>query len=241
MTRQPPVLLLTRPAAQADRFAAAARARFGPALRIVISPLMAPDLLSPDLPREGLAGLVFTSETGVAGLVRLWPGCRLPAHCVGAGTAAAARAAGLAVATEGPGDGTGLVADLVAARVDGPLLWPRGQEAAVDIAAALTAAGIETRAAVVYRQVPAAPTDAALAVLGGPVPVLLPLFSPRSARLAAAALVPRRAPIWVAAISPAVADAAAGLAPGRLAVAARPGAAPMLDALADLIAAAPPA
>jgi uroporphyrinogen-III synthase len=46
-------------------------------------------------------------------------------------------------------------------------------------------------------------------VLQDPRPVILPIFSPRSARLLAAELrrVAAKAPIWLAALSPAVAEA----------------------------------
>ena len=233
----PPILLLTRPAPQAERFADAARDRFGAGLRIVLSPLMAAEFLGPELPVQGLRGLVFTSETGVRGLARLTDRRDLPAHCVGPATARAAAAEGFAVATTGPGDAAAL-ADLLARNATGPLLWPRGAEAAVDIAARLDAAGVATRAATVYRQARRAPSPEAGAALAGAAPVILPLFSARSAALAADAWPARQAPLFVAAISPAVAAAAAALAPDRLIRADRPDAQAMLAAVAALLAAA---
>lgn len=236
MPPMPPVLL-TRPAPQAERFAAALRARFGPGLRIVVSPLMAAEMLDADLPLAGARGLVFTSETGVAGFARLSQRRDLPAHCVGRATAEAARAAGLAVATVAAGDAAALTAALAGA--EGPLLWPRGKDAAVDLRAAL--APMEVRAAVVYRQAPCPATAEARALLAGAAPVALPLFSPRSARLVAAALPDRRAPLLLAAMSEAVATAATELNPARCVVAASPDAAAMIAALAALLAAAPAA
>lgn len=233
MAPERPVLLLTRPAPQAARFAATAREWFGAGLRIVQSPLMATEYLAPDLPLEGAAGLVITSESGVEGLARLTDRRDLPAHCVGAATARAARAAGLAVATIGSGDATGLAAALRG--VADPLLWPRGAEVAVDLAALLARHGVAVNEVVVYRQAPQAPTGDATAAMAGPAPVILPLFSPRSARLAADAWPSRGAPLYVAAMSAAVAKAAAGLAPDRLIVAARPEAPAMLEAIAALI------
>ena len=205
---------------------------------MVTSPLMATLFLSPVLSLEGVAGLVFTSETGVEGLTRLTDRRDLPAHCVGAGTARAAAAAGFAVATTGTGDAAAL-AKMMSAQ-DGPLLWLRGEAAAADLVALLAERGIEARAAVVYRQATKPPAPAVLSALEGDAPVLLPLFSPRSARLAAAAFPALRGNPWVAAMSPAVAEAALPLAPRRVVVAARPDAAAMLDAVAALIDAAHP-
>ena len=236
MPPMPPVLL-TRPAPQSARFAAALRDRFGDGLRIVISPLMTAEFLAPPLPTDGLRGLVFTSETGVAGFARLAPWRDLPAHCVGRATADAARAAGLAVATEAGGDAAALAGALAGAQ--GPLLWPRGAEAAVDLVAAL--APVEVRPAVVYRQAPQPATAEARALVASGTPFVLPLFSPRSAHLFAAALPDRRAPLFVAAMSDAVAAAARDLHPARIVVAGKPDAGAMVDALAVLIAAPPSA
>lgn len=232
-----PPVLLTRPAPQSARFADALRERFGAGLRIVVSPLMAAEYLAPVLPMEGLRGLVFTSETGVAGFARLTGRRDLPAHCVGRTTAEAAEAAGLPVATVAGGDAAALAEALAGAA--GPLLWPRGEDAAVDLAAAL--APLPVRSAIVYRQSPQAASAEARALAGGETSFVLPLFSPRSARLVAAALPERRAPLLVAAMSAQVAAAAAELHPAQIVVAHRPDAAAMVEALAVLIAAPPAA
>jgi uroporphyrinogen-III synthase len=232
-----PPVLLTRPAPQSARFAAALRDRLGDGLRIVISPLMAAEFLEPSLPIDGLRGLVFTSETGVAGFARLTERRDLPAHSVGRATADAARAAGLTVATEAGGDAGALTAALAGA--EGPLLWPRGEDAAVDLVAAL--APVQVRAAIVYRQAAQPATAEARALVAAETPFVLPLFSPRSAQLFAAALPDRRAPLFVAAMSDAVAAAARDLHPARIVVAGKPDAGAMVEALAVLIAAPPAA
>src|SRR5690606_9859177 len=67
-SRQP--FLLTRPARQGARFAAALRQRFGEGIRLVTSPLLAPLFLRPELP-AGAATLIFTSETGVEAFRRI--------------------------------------------------------------------------------------------------------------------------------------------------------------------------
>jgi len=237
MSHPRPTLLLTRPESQSRRFAAAFCARFGTDWPVVISPLSAPVFETfPDT--AGWHGsLAFTSETGVAAYVRATGRRDMPAWCVGTRTADAARAAGLQ-ATAGPGDGTGLARAMVAGGCTGPVWHIRGEDLAFDLATALNSAGIETHEVLSYRQVDCAPTAEALALMAGTAPVLLPLFSVRSADRAVSAFGRVRAPVDIAAISDAVAEAA--LMPARRTViAAAPGATPMLDALALLIAADP--
>jgi uroporphyrinogen-III synthase len=231
-----PPFLLTRPAAQGDRFADALRARFGSQVRVVASPLLVPQDLSPALPEDS-AGVIFTSETGVAALGRLRPAKGLPAWCVGDRTAQAARRVGYE-ARSAAGDAAALVAMILAEAPPGPLLHARGADSRGAVAERLTAAGIPTTEAVVYVQRPAPLTAGARALLGGADPVIVPLFSPRSAALFAAevAAIPESAPLWVVALSPAVAAAVAPH-PARQAVAASPDAAAMLDAAEALIAA----
>lgn len=183
-----PVVLITRPEAAARRFAAQVEAL---GLRHVIAPL----LRIIEVPHDAQAvreatGLVFTSENGVrfAG-----PGNGRPAWCVGPRTAEAAAAAGYDV-TEGPGDAAGLIpliGDL------GPgWLHPHGAH----VAARLPVPGI-----VVYDQLPLPLPPEAGALLRGSSPVILPLFSPRSARLAAGAVKAAQgqagAPLWTVPIS----------------------------------------
>jgi uroporphyrinogen-III synthase len=223
-----PVLLLTRPAEASARFAAQVQQRV-PGVRVVISPLMAPAFLAPGLP-DGWDGVLFTSETGVAGLTRLTDR-RGPAVCVGARTADAAQAAGWQAQALG-GDAEGMVAGLMAAPLQGHWLHARGADAAGDLAARLRAAGMAVTEAIVYDQRPQPLSAQAHAVLAGPGPVWLAVFSPRSARLFVAEAGDIAAPVQAVAISPAAAAVLTGVCP--VVVAARPDAAAMLDALGGL-------
>ncbi|TKA93937.1 uroporphyrinogen-III synthase, partial [Cereibacter changlensis] len=113
-SRQP--FLLTRPARQGARFAAALRQRFGEGIRLVTSPLLAPLFLRPELP-AGAATLIFTSETGVEAFRRIsaeQPQAAHSAWCVGERTAEVARAAGLSTRSA-DGDAEALVAQILAA------------------------------------------------------------------------------------------------------------------------------
>uniref|UniRef100_UPI0038B2B9DE uroporphyrinogen-III synthase n=1 Tax=Mangrovicoccus ximenensis TaxID=1911570 RepID=UPI0038B2B9DE len=108
----------------------------------------------------------------------------------------------------------------------------RGAHVSAPLAAPLRAAGLAVGEAVTYDQVPCPPVPEAAELLASPGPVLLPLFSARSARLLAPHLEGSRAELIVAAISPAVAAALPVQSAARLDVARRPDSGAVLDLLA---------
>lgn len=223
--------LLTRPAWQGMRFAATLRRRY-PGIYVAESPLLAPVLLQPELPGGVFDAVVFTSETGVASAIPYR--ARLPrlAFCVGDRTTQVAREAGFD-ARSAAGDAEALVSLLVHLRL-GRLIHLHGQETRGDVVARLGAAGIEAHGLVTYRQEPQPLTDVALALLQGGAPVVAPVFSPRTARLLTGAVQGARAPIWLAAFSPAVADEA-NFPTARRITALRPDEEAMLAAIDRLI------
>lgn len=226
-------VLLTRPRAQGDRFAAALADRFGAALVLHASPLIAPQFLDPVLAQRPYTALILTSETGALSASRT-AGLPARAYCVGDRTAATAQSLGLS-ALSAQGDAAALVALIRASGEAGPLLHLRGLDARGHIAATLTAAGVPTYDAITYDQRPCLLTPEARALLGGTDPIILPLFSPRTAEILAAQG-PFRAPLWVAALSPAVATAASVLSPARLTIADAPNADALLTAIGELLA-----
>jgi uroporphyrinogen-III synthase len=178
------------------------------------------------------AGLILTSENAVAAAAVLAPGRR--AWCVGPRTALVAKQAGLLVHHSDGGDAAALVAALLASDDRGPLVHLRGAEARGDIAARLTEAGVSCVELVVYEQVTRKLGDPARDLLARPGPVLVPLFSPRSAaRLAReiTELGPIRARLRPVAISAAAAEAWTGPDRGVVPLAARPDAQAMIGAL----------
>lgn len=189
MARQSAIpVLITRPEPQASRFAADLREAFGDAVIPVHTPLMEEVLLSPTLPQGPFAAVVLTSETGVRAAVQLRDaGQPLPkrAFCVGDRTAAVARAAGFDALSA-----AGAVADLAQLILsqpdEGPLLCLGGQDRAGDLLSLLP--GRQMANFVVYAQKERPLSAAAQAVLAAPGPVLVPLFSPRTARLFVQAL-----------------------------------------------------
>lgn len=227
-----PTLLLTRPEASARRFLAEFRAAYGGDLPAVISPLMAPRFLDVALP--DCSAIVFTSETAVAAVARLGADRSALAWCVGPRTARAARAAGYSV-VEGSGSAESLARELIARNPAAKVFCPVAQDQAFDIETALLSAGIDTVSAIVYVQDPCPPSVDALTLMAGGDPVILPLFSARSAALAVAAFQGHRAPLRVAAMSAAVSEAAAGLRPERTNVASSPDAAALIRAILPLV------
>lgn len=231
-----PILLLTRPEAASRRFAAAAVTRFGNRLQPLIAPLMQIVEETGPLPLDDIRGLVFTSENGVNAAATRTARRDLPVWCVGDRTAAAALAAGF-VARSAQGDAVALARLLIAQKVRGPLLHLHGEHVQADLGALLAAAGIPVRSLATYRQERRALSDSAQAALGGPTRVLVPLFSPRSARLFRAAAGVPRAPLDLVAISAAAAEPLLDWPGTAVAMAARPDAEAMLDAVADRLAA----
>lgn len=179
-------LLLTRPYAQSEAFAAEVTAtlpgRFAP---IVIAPLLGiVPTAGAEIDLEGVGALIFTSANGVDAFAAASPVRSLPAFCVGEMTAAAAGAHGFA-ALSADGDVTALAA--LAAREwrpgSGALLHVRGRHAAGDLVGALAARGLPARAAELYEQVSQPLSDPARELIRRGAPAVVPLFSPRTARL----------------------------------------------------------
>ena len=232
-------VLLTRPRAQAEAFALRLTARFGDRISPVVAPLMAPEFLSPSLPEGSFDAVVFTSAQAVEGAVRLRAPLPEMAWCVGRATAAAATAAGYR-ALSADGDAQALVTAILADPPDGRILYIRGVDTSADIASILNSNDIPTLSLQVYLQRPLPLADESRRLLQQDGPVILPLFSPRSARLFLDAMPPRhRAALRIAAISAAVADSARDIPHSHLCIAARPDAEAMLDAVETLLAAAP--
>jgi len=228
-----PVILLTRPAEQSLRFAEALREAV-PGVRIVIAPLIEPEVVIPVLPQRIWQAVIFSSETAVAAARRIVAdGQTLPrrAFCVGRQTAQRAIEAGFeAVSADGNGED---LFRLVAAQASvGPLLYLRGREARVDLAERLVLDGIETVSAVVYAQVEQALSAEAVETLHAGGAVVAAVFSPRTGALLAAELarIAPVAPVHVVAISTAAAGA---FAKADVSVALTPDAPAMVRAIAS--------
>lgn len=220
-------VLITRPEPQASRFARALLDRYGKRVAPVLTPLLAPVFLRPDLPDRPFTSIVLTSETGARAAAALADSLPHRAFCVGDRTAEVATALGFH-AQSAAGDAESLFTLLLAQRDAAPFLHLRGREARGDLVARLNAEGIKAQEAVVYAQEPQPMSPEAIRVLSGGGPVLAPLFSPRSAEVFRRALrdLPQSADpagrVQLAALSPAVAAIFADFPPGNVSIAAAP-------------------
>ncbi len=171
-----PVLIITRPAPDGERFARAVAAQVD--VSIVMSPLQE---IIPVEARCDADEFVFTSTNGVVQAARLGLASGR-AWCVGDRTAQVARDAGFDAVSAG-GNVEDLLALILQQHPTQELVHIRGREARGDIAPRLTAAGVICRDVVAYEQSPVALTDLAIAVIEGGNPAIIPLFSPRAAVL----------------------------------------------------------
>ena len=197
MNRPAPRLLMIRPEADSRRFldALPVAVRQG----AVVSPLMRIVTRQPAPDLSGAAGVILTSANGVEAAAQMDVLARGPAFCVGPRTTAAAAAQGWEAEMAGA-CADALVETLLRTRPRAPLVHLRGAHGRGAVARRLAEAGIATSEAVIYEQLETGPSDAARRLLDGVDPVLVPLFSPRSAKLFCA-LGPVRAPLVLPAIS----------------------------------------
>ncbi|CUK09822.1 uroporphyrinogen-III synthase [Shimia thalassica] len=223
MNPQVPTIVLTRPLGASERFADQLRVS-GVNLPIAISPVLEIVPTGFTLP-ERFSGAIFTSTNGVAAV----QGHDLPAWCVGDRTTREARLKGWR-AFSADGDVEALLSLILQDAPKGPLVHFRGVHSTGDLAQRLTSKGIETSEAVVYRQEQALLNVEAKQLLMGKHPVILPLFSPKSAATIAEQG-PFHAPVAVVAISAAVADAARSIASKGLLISRAPDAKAMVAAI----------
>jgi uroporphyrinogen-III synthase len=205
----------------------------GNELNVVISPIL--DIKYRDVPVDlaGIAGVIVTSGNGVRALAARADVAGLTAYCVGDRTAETATACGMVAVSAG-----GAVADLVRlirdARPKGALLHVRGAKVRGDPVADLQDIGVKVRPLVLYDQIALDLSPRAKAVLAGEKPVVLPLFSPRSAEILGRSAQGATAPLILVSLSDAVAQAWGGPVPKQAAIAVRPDANAMLDAIAAI-------
>jgi uroporphyrinogen-III synthase len=165
-------------------------------------------------------GLIFTSANGVRIAARLTDQRELPCFCVGEATSQAARKAGWQSECAGE-NSDALIRALHQMQPATPLLHIRGTHARGAVVARLTALGCATVDQVIYDQ-PLLPfNDKAQKAMANDTPVLVPLFSPRTARHFAEN-VTTKAPLLLAALSEAVAEPVKALNYNQLCVADQP-------------------
>ena len=194
-------LVLTRPDKSARCVVSQIKALYGGPLSCVMSPVMAIEPLGswPDL--SPFATLVVTSAHAVRG-----PLVGKPVYCVGERTAQAVIEAGGDLRLCAP-DAATLLPLMKTAVPDAPVAYLRGAHVASDIAGELADLSVPCTGFQVYRQRAIPLTDDARRLLEGDKPAILPLYSPRSARLVGESISHAGAGLHVISISAAAANA----------------------------------
>ncbi|MDG2190730.1 MAG: uroporphyrinogen-III synthase, partial [Paracoccaceae bacterium] len=178
---QRPTLLLTRPQKDAQAFAQEVLSH-QPAAQILISPVLTitPIGTLPDL--SAYAAVVFTSRHAVACFAHAHIPKEIICFAVGEATAEAAKKLGFLVINSA-GAAQNLILLVQKTGAAGPLIHPHGQHARGQIATTLTKKGIPCAECVIYDQIETPLSIQARALLTQPQALLVPVFSPRSARL----------------------------------------------------------
>lgn len=199
-----PTVILTRPAGASRRFSAELGIMLNGRAQIMIAPVME---IVPE-PEQGsyaaFKTLIFTSAEGVDALKDPRALAGRLAYCVGDKTADAARAAGFR-AISVAGDARKLYDRMVQDRPIQPWLHLSGSHQRVDLTGRFRDAGFSAERRVVYRQEARPIGDLAMRALQR-ADVILPVFSPRSAKLLSEMLPNDAPPPSVVAISQAAAD-----------------------------------
>ncbi|NVO55880.1 uroporphyrinogen-III synthase [Rhodobacteraceae bacterium B1Z28] len=224
---------MTRPRAASERFVAQLPTRTRSRVTVIHSPLLEIRHLPVQVVTTAVQGLIFTSANAVNAAVSIGVTRDLPAYCVGPATTGAANGAGWQAQMVG-GTAEELVASLLKIRPESPLLHLRGEHSRGDVAERLTELGVTTLEQPVYQQHLLPLTDEASEVAAGNVPVVAPIFSPRTARQFADVW-PGSAPLWLAAISQATAEPLRSLGYDCLRVVTKPTPTKMRKAVKKLV------
>lgn len=185
-------VLLTRPAKDNARIAAelarhGIESRSWPLSRVVATdgPIEAP---------ADAEAIVFTSANGVSAFAARTDDRSLPAICVGARTASAAREAGFAEVEEGGGTVQLLMDHLVEAGYR-RVFYARGKTVSVEIAEVMAPQGVHVDEAAVYATEPGLPPESDLLdALGSGRIAVVTIWSRRNAEAFRAQLAPHLAP-----------------------------------------------
>jgi uroporphyrinogen-III synthase len=179
LNHTPVALLMTRPQEASARFVSQLPRGVQAVFKVIHAPLMRVSPLADQISYEGYQGVVFTSANGVAAADHA-PG-PLPAYCVGQRTTETAKDAGWQAKFCGA-TAAALVTQLSAAPPPSPLLHLHGRHTREDIASQLTASGLPCDGQVIYEQQLLPLSPKVKREICAQRDVIVPLFSPRTAR-----------------------------------------------------------
>ena len=223
-----PEIILTRPKKEARDFSDRILSRL-PEVKIIISPLITIEFIKPKVDLTAFDGIIFTSSNGVEAIKNYSIPQNMPCFAVGPKTAQEAAQLGF-FASQGPGDANDLITLILSRPSVGRLLHIRGEHTRGDISTRLTNAGQICEHIVAYKQETLSLTTEALDAFKGGKPLILPLFSPRTAQLLITQSIPLEQ-IHMIALSEAVAEPFNDFKLSSLTVAEAPTAESILDDL----------
>ncbi|MCA0042175.1 uroporphyrinogen-III synthase [Celeribacter litoreus] len=218
-------VLITRPMEDARKLAAQL-----PDANVICAPVMEIVPLSVPLPEQDLDFLILTSRHAVPMASGF---SHLPVVCVGTATARSAREAGFDV-TDVFENADKLVA-AVSEKRGKSACHLHGRHTRGDIAERLTAAGLKVASCVVYDQGAQPWSDADRDQIFASETLILPVYSPRTAKIVSKRLAEFEGFITMIAISEACVSAWSGNPPDRIVVAERPDGEAMLRAIASQV------
>jgi uroporphyrinogen-III synthase len=178
---QAAMILLTRPQSGSERFGAALRAQI-PEAEILISPLIDIEYICPPPNIAAYGGIVFTSVHGVELFQNHDVPEHMPCFAVGPRTAQAASDAGFLV-EKSNGNSAALVKMILSHPNLGQLLHVHGEHTRGEVAKQLSQSGCPCESMVVYAQTAKLLSSRVIKTVQGGNPLILPLFSPRTAIL----------------------------------------------------------
>ncbi len=227
-----PTVLLTRPHAQSQEIRAALSAD----VNVQISPVLEIVPLKIQINADDYALFIFASRNAVLAAAKSMDLSGRRAITVGDRTAKAATQLGM-TAISAKGTAAQLIQTVQNHRPAGKAIFLRGEHSQGNIAETLKMRGIDTDSTVIYRQLPLSLNEAAREILCGDNPVVLPLFSARSAAILSGEALNCRAtaPLVLVAISPDVLAVWNGPIAAQSVVARKPTAAAMLKEISGQI------
>ena len=175
------MILLTRPQSGSERFCAILRKHI-PEAEILISPLIDIEYICPPPHLSYYGGVVFTSVHGVGLFKNYDVPKNMPCFAVGPRTAQAASDAGFLVRTS-DGDAAALVKMILSYPNLGKLIHISGEHSRGEVAKYLSQNGRQCEGMVVYTQTAKLLSSHVIEAVQGGGPLILPLFSPRTAIL----------------------------------------------------------
>ncbi|WP_299735894.1 uroporphyrinogen-III synthase [uncultured Roseobacter sp.] len=223
-------VIMTRPSGSNERFVGQMPDALRRRLQVIHSPLIEITRCDANLALGDGDAVIFTSSNGV----RFAPeGQGRRAYCLGEATTRAAADAGWQSLFMGE-TARNLIKALLAQPPDVTIWHLSGVHVRGNISEELCRAGIDAHRVALYDQRKIALSDAALAQLTTPEPVIVPIFSPRTAAQFAENCPGTATPCLIA-LSAAVAEPLAILPAARLEIAPAPTAQAMIQALEKLV------